>query len=175
MSSMNNIKIKELSDSDWREYKSIRLKSLQDSPDSFASTFEREVSFEPEQWKSRLQISPSIHDAIALSAIDDQSFIGLLSCVVHAPDTETAHLYQMWVSPQYRGMGVGTALLDRVKQWAISRGSSNLLLSVTTINFEAISLYRSIGFYSIGNTEPLRDGSNLRSQTMSLKFDANDT
>jgi len=55
---MSNFEIKSLSECDWREYKTIRLESLQDSPDSFGSTYEREISFSPEQWKSRLRIDP---------------------------------------------------------------------------------------------------------------------
>ena len=119
---MDEFEIIELSESDWRDYKSIRLDSLRDSPDSFASTYEREVSFRPDQWKSRLRISSTIHDAVAIAAVSDKSLIGLLSCVIHGPDVKTAHLYQMWVSPGFRKRGVGSALVDHVKSWAVSKG-----------------------------------------------------
>jgi len=81
----------------------------------------------------------------------------------------SAFLYQMWVSPAFRGQGIGMALVDRVKVWAASKGVSDLQLSVTTINTAAVGLYESIGFYPVGNTEPLREGSTLVSQSM--KFD----
>ena len=167
---MSEFLIRELSEGDWREYSAIRLESLSDSPDSFGSTFEKESSFEPEQWKSRLRITPPIQDAVALAAIDDSSFIGLLSCVIREVDPSSGYLYQMWVSPEYRGRGVGAALVDRVKVWAVTRNIEYLLLSVTTINTEAISLYESVGFVSDGNTEPLREGSDLHSQSMKLKL-----
>lgn len=171
---MSDITIRELSENDWREYKSIRLKSLRDSPDSFGSTYEREVSFAAEQWKSRLKISSTIHDAVAFAAIADQSFIGLVSCVIHKPETKAGHLYQMWVSPEFRGAGVGTALVERVKRWAGTRDIEKLLLSVTTINGAAISLYQTIGFNSVGQTEPLRKGSNLKSQIMQISLATKD-
>ena len=171
---MSIYEIKELSDSDWRGYKSIRLSSLQDSPNSFASTYEREASFSTEQWQARLRISSSIHDALALGAVVDESFVGLLSCVIHKPDTSSAHLYQMWVAPEYRGKGVGMALVDRIKSWACQRDVENLVLSVTTINTEAIALYKKLGFYSVGDSEQLRPGSKLKSQTMEITLNRED-
>lgn len=173
MSAKAEFIIKVLSESDWRDYRSIRLQSLQDSPDSFASTYELETSFTQEQWKSRLRISPAIHDALAIAAIADQSFIGLLSCVIHAQRDTCAHIYQMWVSPEYRNSGVGTALLNRIKSWSVGRGLDTLLLSVTITNKEAVSLYQSSGFYPVGSTEPLREGSRLKTQTMEAKLAAN--
>jgi len=171
---MSKFEINELLESDWREYMSIRLESLQDSPDSFASTYERESSFSSEQWKSRLRKAPSIHDALAIVAVANQQYIGLLSCVVQTPEAISAELYQMWVSPKYRGLGVGTALVDRARTWAVDRNIEKLLLSVTTTNSDAISLYESIGFSPIGTMEPLRTGSALQSQIMQMMLCADD-
>ncbi len=167
---MSNFLIKEMSESDWCEYRSIRLESLRDSPDSFASTYQREASFTDEQWRKRLRVPPDIHSALALAAIENQSFIGLLSCVLTAPETRCAHLYQMWVSPEYRGMGVGRSLVDRAISWAATRATGYIQLSVTTINADAISLYTALGFSPTGHTEPLREGSDLISQTMQMKM-----
>lgn len=158
--------IRELSDSDWQEYKVIRLKSLLDSPDSFGSTYEREAPLQTEQWKARLKVSPSIHDAVTFASVEGGMFIGLLSCVIHDSSTRSAHLYQMWVSPEYRGNGVGTALVDQVKKWAYDRNIEKLVLTVTTTNTDAISLYKKAGFEAIGATELLRLDSNLQSQVM---------
>ena len=172
---MSNHSIRELSDSNWLEYKAIRLRSLQDSPDSFGSTYEREALFQTEQWKARLRVSPSIHDAVAFAAIVGESYVGLLSCVIQEPATRSAHLYQMWVAPEYRGDGVGMALVEQVRKWAYKRNIEKLLLSVTTVNSAAMSLYRKIGFEAIGETELLRPGSTLESQIMEAKLSANDS
>jgi len=172
---MNGLKINVLSESNWREYKSIRLESLQDSPDSFASTYEREAAFTTEQWRSRLRVSASIHDALAIAAVSNQKYIGLLSSVIHSPNTNEAHLYQMWVSPEYRGEGVGTQLVDRVRLWAVDRSIRKLLLTVTTTNIEAISLYQTIGFMPVGVVEQLRSDSDLQSQVMQMELCAADS
>lgn len=163
---MNEFEIIVLSESNWQEYKSVRLESLRESPESFASTYEREVAFTPEQWKSRLRLSSKIHDAVAIAAVAENQFIGLLSSVIHERHSASAHMYQMWVSPEWRNRGVGTSLVNFVKNWATEKGIETLLLSVTTTNNEAVSLYQSIGFTAVGDTEPLRDGAVLQSQLM---------
>lgn len=160
-----------LSEYDWQNYKLIRLESLRESPDSFGSTYERECEFTTEQWKSRLRIASSQHDALAIAAVIDKCFIGLLSSVIRKSETSTAELYQMWVSPDFRNQGIGTALILAMKSWAADKGVEKLRLSVTTINIEAVSLYQSIGFDPDGNTEPLRAGSMLQSQIMEMKID----
>lgn len=161
-----------MSQCDWEAYKAIRLQALQESPDAFGSTYEREARFSTDHWKSRLQISPNIYDAIALAAFDNQSTVGLLSAVVHEPESETADLYQMWVAPEYRGKGIGTALVTRIKDWAVSKDIRKLQLSVTTVNTDAVALYESIGFYPVGDVEPLREGSSLVTQTMEMRLAA---
>jgi len=167
--------IRGLTDSDWLEYKTIRLRSLQDSPDSFGSTYEREAVFQVEQWQARLKGSASVRDAVTLAAFSGDSCVGLLSCVISDDVTRRAQLYQMWVAPENRRKGVGISLVNHAKQWAYKRNIRTLVLSVTTVNAEAISLYKSNGFVPTGETEPLRQGSSLESQTMEAKLNANDS
>ena len=165
---MTQYSIKQLSEDDWREYRSIRLSSLKDSPDAFGSTYDVEAAFVQEQWKSRLRISATMHDAVALMASCDDVSVGLLSAVMHAKSDTSASLYQMWVAPEFRGAGIGSALIKQVINWGVARGVTSLKLSVTTINTEAVSLYQSMGFKSFGSEEPLRAGSELRTQSMEL-------
>ena len=160
--------IKELSENDWRVYKAIRLRALAESPDSFGSTWEREASFTPVHWKSRLNAVSEKNSTIAVVATKNDMYIGLLSGVIQKSDSSRANLYQMWVDPTCRGLGVGTALIDEVRSWAVERDARKLLLSVTTVNIEAMSLYKSIGFVPVGSTEALRPDSTLQSQAMEL-------
>lgn len=39
----------------WREYKNLRLISLQDEPSAFGSSYEKESKFTDEKWKERLR------------------------------------------------------------------------------------------------------------------------
>lgn len=167
--------IKELAESDWLQYKAIRLRSLQDSPDSFGSTYERESAFQTEQWISRLKVPPSARDAVMLVAVVGGKYVGLVSCVTKCSAAHSATLYQMWVAPEYRKDGIGRALLEEACRWSIGQNVSHLSLSVSTTNVAAISLYSSIGFEPTGEVELLRPGSDIESQTMEALLDIEDS
>jgi len=170
---MSNIKIKVLMQSEWEIYKSLRLASLQDSPDSFGSTFEREETFTEEEWKSRInRVSEPLH-VLPLFAEIDGAPVGLASGVVHAFEPDCAHVYQMWVSPDCRGHGIARALLSQIELWAKKNNLSTLSLAVTITNMEAVDLYTSSGFSPSGGPEPLREGSLLVVQPMVLQLKIN--
>jgi RimJ/RimL family protein N-acetyltransferase len=56
----------------------------------------------------------------------------------------------MMVAAQWRGRGVGTALLAAAIEWARARGLHKLSLSVFPHNHAAIGLYRKSGFVEEG-------------------------
>ena len=53
--SAGGLTIEQLDNSQWREYKAIRLQALQNDPQAFLSTFARESAFSDETWQQRLQ------------------------------------------------------------------------------------------------------------------------
>lgn len=167
---MSKLEINEINERDWEMYKSLRLTSLSDSPDSFGSTLEREAAFTKEEWKSRLSVSSGLADVLPLVGYYEERAVGLASGVLHEANSKSAHVYQMWVSPECRGLGVGRALLTRIVSWANGLQLGSLFLAVTTTNIEAIALYSSFGFLPEGETEPLREGSNLVMQPMKLNL-----
>jgi len=171
---MSKFEIKELLVSDWRAYKAIRLKSLRNSPEAFSSTYERAVSFSIDQWKSGLNAFPNSRDKLALIAKNKETSVGLVFGVRDSSEIECAHIYQMWVEPEFRGLGIGAALINGVKEWASVMGIEKLMLGVTTNNLKAVSLYSSIGFIPVGAKEPLRIGSELDVQHMELKLNVAD-
>jgi len=56
----------------------------------------------------------------------------------------------MAVAREWRGRGVGSALLEAAIQWARERGLHKLSLSVFAHNTAAIGLYRKLGFVEEG-------------------------
>jgi len=56
----------------------------------------------------------------------------------------------MMVSAEWRGRGVGTALVAAAVEWARARGLHKLVLSVFPHNDAAIALYRKFGFVPEG-------------------------
>ena len=167
---MDNFQISEFAAEDWETYKTVRLESLKDSPDSFGSTFKRESKFNENEWKSRLIPSINPVHVLPLVAMSNEKPVGLASGAVHPEEENIAYVYQMWISNPYRGLGIGKALLKRIEVWAKELRLKSLSLAVTTSNEEAVSLYKSAGFIASGNLYPLREDSDLLVQPMSLEL-----
>lgn len=163
---MSELTIRILTPCDWALYKAVRLSSLQDSPDAFGSTYEREATFSAAEWQTRLDLQARALEALPLIAEMDGKAVGLAWGLIHAPDLETAHLYQMWTSPAQRGKGIARSLLSEIKSWATGRRCKHLMLAVTTGNAAAVGLYRAAGFMPTGQLEQLRVGSALMVQPM---------
>jgi ribosomal protein S18 acetylase RimI-like enzyme len=151
-------------------YKSIRLESLKESPNSFGSTHEREIGFTDTEWRARLSTLQYGTLRLPLIAYVDGIAVGLAWGVLHNVDSKSGHIYQMWVSPKYRGLGIGKKLLTRIIAWANERQLDSLSLTVTKTNTDAIALYNSLDFLLDGKAAPLRDGSALLVLSMQLQL-----
>lgn len=167
---MTEIQIRPMGSNDWALYKKLRLNSLLDSPDSFAATFETASSFTDDEWRQRLNNSKGLTSVLPLLASYRANEAGLAWGVVNGNNDQYVYLYQMWVSPQYRGKGIGRALVQAIIDWCEDSGKSGIRLGVTTTNKAAVELYRSMGFVELGNTEPLRENSSLEVQNMLLSL-----
>jgi ribosomal protein S18 acetylase RimI-like enzyme len=154
--------------SEWQAYRRLRLQALAESPDAFGSTFESEASRSDDEWKSRLTRAADGLDDLPLFAISAGHPVGLAWGKVSSEEPSLVHLYQMWVSPEFRGQGVGRALLVAVISWAREKSSSAIELGVTVTNTSAYNLYSGAGFKAHGEPEPLRVGSPLLAQSMRL-------
>ena len=90
----------------WRDYRGVRLAMLLDEPTAFGSTFAREVELGDEDWRERLQGTPTwlaYEDALPLGSVT----------LWHAPDQpgDERYLVGMWVAAHARGRGVAEALV----------------------------------------------------------------
>lgn len=168
---MSYVKIRVLTPQDWQLYKSVRLTSLEESPDSFGSTYEQEVTLSDTEWQTRLDLKWRGLDALPLIAELESQAVGLAWGVIHEPYSKTAHIYQMWVSPAQRGKSIATSLLSEITAWAFHKGCERIVLAVTTSNEAAVSLYNSSGYLPAGSLEALRSGSVLLVQPMVKRLD----
>src|SRR5579862_3391832 len=66
------------------------------------------------------------------------------------------HLEDLFVRPQFRGRGIGKALLTRVAAIAVERGCAKLFWHVLDWNRPAIDFYRSLG------AEPLEEWTRMQ-------------
>ncbi|MEY2688376.1 MAG: hypothetical protein RL375_2574 [Pseudomonadota bacterium] len=156
----------------WQTYRAIRLRALLDSPDAFGSTYEIEVARPDDQWLSRISgAATSGKDRVVFSVMGE-NVCGLAWCKVSALEPGVADLFQMWVDPGFRGLGIGAALLQDAVDYARGAGVDILRLGVTVAESPAMRLYSSFGFKPVGAVESLREGSAISAQAMQLHLSA---
>jgi GNAT superfamily N-acetyltransferase len=160
--------IRAFSGDEWRVYRDLRLRALADSPDAFGSTLTEETGRLDAEWARRLASSADSRVDLPLVAEVRGELIGLAWGRIDTSDPDVAVLYQMWVAPNHRGVGVGHMLLDAVIAWARARNASSLNLGVTCGDSPARRLYERAGFKLMGEPQPLRPGSKLLAQSMRL-------
>jgi ribosomal protein S18 acetylase RimI-like enzyme len=57
-----------------------------------------------------------------------------------------AYLGLMFTDPDYRGLGINGRIIAALKEWAASKGLSEIRLTVYNDNLSAIKAYEKIGF-----------------------------
>ena len=153
---------------EWGTYKDLRLGALADSPDAFGGTLDQEKDRSDSEWSNRLASGVASRLDLPLVAEVGREPIGLAWGRIEISSLDVAHLYQMWVAPSYRRLGVGRMLLEAVIAWAKAANACYLALGVTCGDSPAMRLYVRAGFQPLGDPEPLRPGSELLAQPMRL-------
>lgn len=57
-----------------------------------------------------------------------------------------AHIFMLYVMPEHRRRGIGTALMRYLEAWATTRGDRQIGLHVFEFNQTAINLYTQLGY-----------------------------
>jgi len=135
----------------WERARAVRLRALRDAPDAFWVTAEDEAETCEEEWRQRV----SRPDAATFVSTRDGADVGLVVGARHHEHGGDAGLYSMWVAPEARGRGAGTALVRAVIDWARAAGYPLLRLDVADTNENAAALYARIGFQPTGTVGTL--------------------
>jgi GNAT superfamily N-acetyltransferase len=145
------IETRALTADDWPVIRDLRLRSLEDAPEAFTSSHERESAFDEATWRDRASTCQWF------AAFDDGGdTIGVAGGVAGwSGDAARRELVAMWVARPHRRRGVGTALLARVAEWARGEGAAILELGVMVGNERARAAYRRMGLHPTGRTMPV--------------------
>jgi len=139
--------VREISASDWRIWRALRLRALREDPDAFASTLatalERDTQDGEAYWRGYFTRPGPV-----LIAEVDGAPVGMARVVV---EDGPAHLYSMWVAPEARGRGVGARLvITCIDRLAAHHPGRVLRLEVVESNLSARRLYSRCGFTVVG-------------------------
>ena len=63
-----------------------------------------------------------------------------------------AYIEGWYVEPDFRGRGVGRALVDAVEEWARSRGLTEIASDAQIDNLDGIRAHRALGFDEVERT-----------------------
>lgn len=99
--------------------------------------------------------------ALVLLAFADPRPVGIAVCFLGLSTFQARpllNIHDLAVIPEYRGKGVGRALLVEAENRAVSRGCCKLTLEVQDDNTPARSLYQHFGFidFVVGDSAPTR-------------------
>lgn len=134
-------------------FKAARLRALQDSPTAFGSTYARESQFDDAEWSKRTAYMSS-EKGIGFLATENELPCGIIGAFLDQQEPDKAQIVSMWVAPEHRRRGIGTALIEAVRSWSRARGVRKLCLLVTNCNQAAVEFYKRNGFTMTGNTGP---------------------
>lgn len=142
------MKIRILTQADWKIWKQLRLEALQNAPESFGSSYEEELNWSDLDFQNELNKSDIFGVVLDTLLISCAGFYSLKS-------SKTSHrgvVWGMYTRPEYRGQGVASALIQEIIKHAKTR-VTQLHLTCVTSNFEAMTFYQKQGFKIYG-TEP---------------------
>src|SRR4051812_26472930 len=82
----------------------------------------------------------------AKSGVEGLGFVQLYPSLASIPMKPIWILYDLFVAPSARKLGVGRALMDRATQLAKETGADNLILETAVDNHTAQRLYEKLGY-----------------------------
>lgn len=124
-------------------YRSIRLESLKEFPESFSAKYEE--TFRIGKLSMEYSIENQTLDKFGFGAFDNSELIGISTFV--KDENGIGNIYQMYIQEKYQGQNIGFGLLGNILKEAKKRfGELVVSLEVSIKNSSAIHLYKKAGF-----------------------------
>ena len=149
-----NPKIIKLSPKRWKEYKELRLESLEREPLAFGASYKEEASKPDSYWKDFLVRSNNPEgNSLILFAEVNGKLVGRGIVYFGIPEKfkHIARFSGIYVKKEYRGQGIAKALFSAKIDAAFAHpGIEKIKLVVNTTQKAAVKLYSSLGFQKVG-------------------------
>lgn len=142
-----SVNVRRLTADDAEAVRAVRLEGLKNHPENFGSDYDEEVPHPIEWWRARM----GYPGGAGFGAWIDGELAGIIS---FGQETQKKHRHQgsvgaFYVRPQFRGRGVGDALMKTALEEAAKR-VEHVTLTVTASNEGAVRLYERNGFKTVG-------------------------
>ena len=146
------MKIRFLNSQNAAVYRELRLQALSESSTAFASSVEQETYLTLTDFAARLETYDNCNSGIFGAFDNEERLIGMLgfSRETRPKRAHVGSLWSMYVLPEFRRLGIGSALLDSALSHALELSLRQIVLTLTANNLAASTLYRSRGFERFG-------------------------
>lgn len=137
-------------------YRALMLQAYAQHPQAFSSSVAERAALPISWWAKRLDTDPNAHELV-LGTFDGANLVGVVGVGFESREKlhHKATLFGMYVAPQTRQQGQGSALVQAALDCARARHGIRLVqLTVTEGNHAAQALYERFGFVVFG-LEPL--------------------
>lgn len=143
--------LRSLGREEWHVLRKVRLAALEESPQAFLATHDKEESYSRDRWLEEFDRGDWTIGELAGKPV-------CLVGVTREPGAplDERHLECVWVAPEYRRSGVAYGMLTTIIDRLQNSGTRRILLWVLDGNNAAISLYRRLGFVSTKVRQPLK-------------------
>jgi ribosomal protein S18 acetylase RimI-like enzyme len=145
------VEIRLLADDDAEVFWQLRLEALRDDPASFADSAEEHLKTTIETARERLRKNdPASNFVVGL--FEDGKLAGTAGFFryTHNKERHKGHIWGVYVRPESRGKGVGSALMKEIFRRARELDGLEQITLVASANLPAQRLYKALGFESYG-------------------------
>lgn len=149
----NAVTIRVAREDEWGAFREIRLATLRADPGVFGSRYEDEVERTEDEWRRRT----AFPDGATFVAEVDGRWVGTATGAAWERVSDALGLFGMWVTPEWRGRGIGERLVQAVVAFAGERGFPQVQLLVAEPADAPRRLYERCGFVDTGERMPIRD------------------
>lgn len=151
---VREVRFRPLAEHDFEEFSRLQQEALQQAPEAFGSDYESYQALSLLDREQQFEALLHYPYNYVLGVFVDSTLVGMagFSCEYTKPKLRhKGRIWGMYITPDYRGQGLGEQLLQRLLEIAKEDAHcEQVLLSVATTNQAAYGLYLKAGFLRYG-------------------------
>jgi predicted GNAT family acetyltransferase len=134
--------------------RALRLEMLADSPLAFLETLADAAARPHDEYRARIAAMAAGNERAQFVAEAGGGLIAHAGGLGWHDDPVTTVVFAVYVTPEYRGTGVLSRLVEAVADWSRAAGRPQLLIEVVVGNDRAVRAYERLGFVDTGERVP---------------------